>query len=297
MTRLHCLTQSLPPRLLLAALALALGLVAGCAKSSDVKRLEEANQVQDQRLKALEDSLGRNLQQQKQLLEELQRKVNALRGQVSLNADQLSRMSRDQTALSDTLERDTAGRSKLTRQVSAQVKKMGRFQVETQSEMDKLRLRLGDLEKLLSSPIAKLPAKTQADKAFRQAFFLLIDGQLDLAADHFAAFRKAYPKDPRAVEALFREGQAYFLLRKYDRALIPFFELVDKHPKDAFAVPTRWMLARALEETGDLKLAREFYAQLINSNSPYAADATRRVAFINKLYPKGGGKPGAPRKQ
>jgi hypothetical protein len=49
------------------------------------------------------------------------------------------------------------------------------------------------------------------------------------------------------------------------------------------------MTARTLEETGDLKLAREFYAQLINGNTPYAVDATRRVAFINKLFPQAQG--------
>jgi TolA-binding protein len=173
--------------------------------------------------------------------------------------------------------------------VDEELTRMKRANLESASELDKMRLQLADLEKLLRSPISRLPAKTAADLDYRAAHYDLISGQFDLAADKFERFRKEHPKDPRGTEALYRRGQAFFLLRRYDHALIPLFELVDKAPKDELATPARWYLARALEETGDLKLAREFYAQLINEKTAYANDATRRVAFINRLFPRSEG--------
>jgi TolA-binding protein len=169
--------------------------------------------------------------------------------------------------------------------VEQQLAKMERYKLETDNDLDKMRIQLAELTKLLKSPIADLPAKTEADTDFRQAYYHLLNGEFDIAADAFDAWRKKYPKDPRGPEALYRRGQAFFLMRKYDHALIPLSELVDKSPKSDFATPARWILARSLEETGDLKLARQFYAELINDRTPYAADATRRVALIDRLFP------------
>ncbi len=150
------------------------------------------------------------------------------------------------------------------------------------------------MENLLKTRMAKLPQKTRADRAYRNAYFQMISGELDESAGSFAAFGKKYPKDSRSVDALYRQGQAYFLLRQYDVALVPFLELVEKHPKHRLALDAKWMLARCLEETGDLKLARDFYTQLIADNTQHKADATRRVFFIDRLYPRAqSGKAGA----
>jgi TolA-binding protein len=72
---------------------------------------------------------------------------------------------------------------------------------------------------------------------------------------------------------------------------------VDKTPNHALAPEARWILARSLEEKGDFKLAREFYAEMINTNSKYKPDAMRRVQFLNVLQPRAnaGATPEAPR--
>ena len=270
-------------------------LASSCVTTSDLEKVEQANQVQDQRLKALEESIGKTLAKHEKSIEELDRTVRAFRGQVSLSNDRTEQFAKEQSTLSSTLEKDTAERRKLARQVEDQVKKMKRMQTEIESDLDKLRLQLGDLEKLLKSPLAKLPANTEADKGFRRAFAMLLNGEMDLAADAFESFQKTYAQDPRVPEALYRRGQAFFMLRKYDHALPPFFELLDKQAEHELALPARWMVARALEETGDLKLARELYGQLISGKTPYATDAARRVDFLGKLYPETGAAGDKPR--
>jgi TolA-binding protein len=279
---------------LLIAGLLAAGLLAGCASSSDLGKVSEENRVQDQRLRALEEDVAGQIARQQAALDALRGEVRALQGQLRLIGERNEQMAAEQAAMAQNLERNQAGQLRMTRLVEEESNRMGRFRTEAENDLDKMRVQLGQLEQLLRTPLARMPARTPADKELRAAHFLLIDGELDLAADRFEEFRKKYPDDARGVEALFRRGQAYFLLRKYDHALIPFFEVIDKSPKHPLATPSRWMVARALEETGDLKLAREFYAQLIAGKTIYAGDATRRVAFINKLFPAGEAGKGAP---
>ncbi len=230
--------------------------------------------------------MGRTLREQQQLLESLRTDVRALRGQVQLVNERTGRIAGEQSAMAQEMERTLAEQRKIARQVEDERAALRRFRLESANDLDKMRTRITDLDKLLRSPISRMPDKTAADAALRQSYFHLLNGEFDIAASQFQQFMKKHPKDPRRIEALYRRGQAFFLLRRYDHALIPFFEVVDKAPRHPMATPARWMLARALEETGDLKLAREFYAQLISGKTPYAADATRRLAFINKLFPR-----------
>jgi len=273
--------------ILLLAFVLAGG-AAGCASSSDIKKVDETNRVQDERLKALEQDIATTLNQQRDTLQSLQTEVRALNGRVQLVNERTERMASETSALNKNQERGRAGQLKVQRMVEQEASQMKRFRLDAENDLDKMRVQLGQLEQLLRSPIASLPDETKADKHFRQAYFLLINGELDLATKSFTEFREAYPKDKRVVESFYRQGQALFLLRKYDHASIPFFEVVEKSPKHKLAVPSRWMLARALEETGELKLAREFYGQLITGKTRYAADATRRMAFLDRLFPPNG---------
>ena len=254
-----------------------------------MEKVAEANRVQDQRLRAIETDVGGSLKDQKSEMEQLRRDVKAALGRMDLVDQRTQRMENEQKAITESLERSLSDQRKLGHAVETELAKMAKYKLETDNDLDKMRIQVGELEKLLRSPIARLPAKNQADKDFREAYYHLISGEFDIAADLFDKWRKAYPNDERGFEALYRRGQAFFLLRRYDHAQISLYELVDKAPKSDLATPARWLLARSLEETGDLKLARDFYAQLINDKTPYAADATRRVAFINRLFPRSQG--------
>ncbi|MEE8433520.1 MAG: tetratricopeptide repeat protein [bacterium] len=251
-----------------------------------LKQLEKfENQLQNLRggqLKGLENQIE-NLQGKE--LKDIDTQMKILRGGLLLVKRSTAEIVKEQTSIREEQERTLFGQRKMTRMITEELAKFARFRLEAENDLDKMRTRLGQMENLMRSAIARLPAKTRADKVFRQSHALIVNGELDLAADSFEAFVKKYPKDKRRTEALFRRGQALFLLRKYDHALIPFFQVVEKFPQHKLASPARWMLARSLEETGDLRLARDFYAQLITGKTPYANDATRRVAFINKLFP------------
>jgi TolA-binding protein len=263
-----------------------LAALAACAKTGDVDKIEQENRVQDQRLRALEEGMSDALRAQfEKMNSELQDLKRVVEGRTANINERLDQFAAEQKKLGETTELNQTAVRRSDRKLEDQIKVFTAYRTDSENDLDKLRLRLRDLEALLKSPIAGLPASTEPDKVFRDAMFLLISAQLDLAIDRFGQFMQQYPKEPRRAEALFRQGQAYFLLRKYDFALVPLFEILDKHPQSKFVIEARWLLARSLEETGDLKLARDFYAQLINGKTVYSADASRRVAFMNKVLP------------
>lgn len=268
-------------------LVLAPLLASACARTSDVEQLQQANTVQDRRIQALEQATPQAIQeladQLKPELEKLAEEMRVLLGRSRNEREQVQRLANDQVQLAETLERLQAIVQKLQRRVDTELKAAGVRGLEVEKALDGVRGQLTGLESLLQSRMADLPQKTKADRAWREAYFNLINGELDVAAAAFADFRTRYGDDPRAVEALYRQGQAYFLRRKYDEALVPCLELVEQHGDHPLAPDAKWMLARSLEETGDLKLAREFYAQLIAEDTPHKRDATRRVFFIDRL--------------
>jgi TolA-binding protein len=271
------------PKALLLGLSIAV-LLAGCAKSGDVDRIEQENRVQDARLKALEDGMGEAVRKQTdQLTQQVEALQRSLEARYSAMGDRVDQLAAEENRISGEGDITRADLKKHERRFNEYIKAQQVALQEQANDVDKLRLRVQDVDKLLKSPIADLPSATEADKAWREAYFLMISGQLDLAADRFAQFMQSYPQDKRRPEALLRQGQSYFMIRKYDFALAPLYELLDKFGTSKSAVDGRWYIARALEETGDLKLAKDFYAQLITGKTVYAADASRRVALIQKL--------------
>ncbi|MCZ6556626.1 MAG: tetratricopeptide repeat protein, partial [SAR324 cluster bacterium] len=260
--------------------------LAGCASTGDVKKLGQQNQVQNQRLAAIEQSSGREIGRISADLEVIRQELRSAQGRLLNLSKKMEQMLKEQTAISEGQEKVAAQSRATGRRLEKAERANFAIRRKQSQELDAVRLALGDMEMMMKTSLAKLPSKTKADKHFREAFVSMVSGELDIAADRFNAFTKSYKDDRRVPEAKYRGGQAYFLMRKYDHAIVPFFELVDKYGKHKLAVDARWMLARSLEETGDLKLARQFYAKLIADNTIHRADATRRVFFINELYPK-----------
>ncbi len=308
-------TESCRRRGLVSGFALlgVLTLTVGCATTESVESVEsrvgsseQRNEVQDQRLSDIERGTAAAIQEQTQQLKELQLalekmaqereailvRLQAEEGSTAVLTERSETGETERRSILETLERSQGDLLALRRRHEEQVRATRQYRTEQLAELDAVLQHLTGLQALLQSPIGDLPSKTEADKLFRQAHALIIHGELDLAADRFGEFVEKYPDDERVVEATYRQGQVYFLARRYDHALVPSFAVVDGHPEHPRAVDARWVLARSLEEKGDFVLARQFYAEMIDGNTKYQADAMRRVQFLNELQPleeNGGG--------
>ena len=304
----------------MAVLVLAGGLLAhllGCATAgnlssveSRVGALEQKQKVGDQRLSDIERGSSSTIEQQQHQIdalieqvgkikqefaglssrwsserETIQQKQAAQEGSTRVLNERAQALGTEQVRLSDVLEKTQADLRTLRRRADEQTEQLKRFQAEQLAEMDSVTKHLAAVQLALNSPIGDLPNRTDADKLLRQAYGLIIHGELDLAADRFGEFLEKFPKDSRVPEAQYRQSQCYFLARKYDHAVVPAFAMVDKTPNHALAPEARWILARSLEEKGDFALARKFYSEMINSGGKYKTDAMRRVQFLNVLQP------------
>ena len=226
-------------------------------------------------------------------------RLRQVEGSVRLQIEKTQRVVEEQEHQIETLERTQAQIRRVGRRLEEQALSLRAYRAEQEefsAELQQVLMRqlaaahatqnrLAAVEMLLQSPIGDIPSKTEADRLYRSAFAMMMEAQLDLAADKFLEFQVTYPDDERVVEALFRQGQCYYLMRKFDHALAPSLELVERYPDHSRADEARWFLARSLEETGDFALARQFYAGMIDNNSLYKPDAMRRVQFINQLLP------------
>ncbi len=206
----------------------------------------------------------------------------ALNGRLRLLEGDTKRLLIEQQLLRQSLEQNQNESAKLKRQLAEALDNLKTTTTTLIEEQDKLESLQQEIVRLLRSPVGDLPAKSAGDKAFRTAFLYMVSGELDLAAQAFAEFYQTRPHHPKAQEALLREGQAWFLLRRHARALKPLLSVTERYQEGPWALQGRWMLARSLEETGEWQLARALYAQLAEGRTFYALDSAKRLAFLQK---------------
>jgi tol-pal system protein YbgF len=78
------------------------------------------------------------------------------------------------------------------------------------------------------------PVKTgesNFETAYREAFEAFQKKSYEEASEKFSGFTRSYGETPLAPNAYFWMGESYMRLNQYDKAILAFQELVDKHPK------------------------------------------------------------------
>lgn len=78
---------------------------------------------------------------------------------------------------------------------------------------------------------SSVASQTGENQAFLYANKLYSEGMYSLAASQFRSFMENYPSSPRAPEALFMAGEAYFKLEKYHEAQQAYLEMTMRYPE------------------------------------------------------------------
>ena len=213
-----------------------------------------------------------------------QRTLNIIEAKLQLLERDLKNLKRENQALRESLEHVQIDGIKLEKALESALKKHEASQLSLRDELDKRILDIGEMERLLKSPLADLPEKTVADRLLRVAMSRLFSGDLDLAVRSLADFRDHFPQEKRLPQVLHRQAQALFLLRQCEGALEPLYTLLEKHSRYRKINDARWLLARCLEDNGEPLQARRYYAELVSGNVSWADDAARRLQFIDNRY-------------
>jgi tol-pal system protein YbgF len=90
-------------------------------------------------------------------------------------------------------------------------------------------------------------------------------GRYGLAIEGFTQFISAFPRHPRAPEAQFTIGQAYFNQGKFDNARDAFQQVIDTYPQSQFAADAYYKLGQTYEKLNQVDLAKRAYETAVKT--------------------------------
>jgi TolA-binding protein len=134
----------------------------------------------------------------------------------------------------------------------------------------------GDEEKPAADPGSD-PAKALYDKAYA----LYKEGQFEKARSYWAEFTDTFKKHPYAASAVFWQGQCYYKLKDYARAVILFEDVIEKYSKSSKYKAALLKAGYAWNYLGKPELAKMRMNELVKS-FPKSVEATQASRFLEK---------------
>lgn len=101
-------------------------------------------------------------------------------------------------------------------------------------------------------------------QAFDSAYDDFTASRYDLAIEGFNSFIRAFPKHPRAAEAQFYIGQAYFNQNKYGDARQALQQAIDTYPQSSSTADAYYKLGQTYERMNQTDLAKRAYETVIS---------------------------------
>jgi len=257
------LPAAAPARLAMLALVLAAGGAAAQAPVSDPTRLE-ARVAQLERALAGSASMG----QIHQTLQSLEREVRELRGEIELQAHELSQLA----------ERQREHYLDLDRRMQALETAAAAPPAERAASADDASAPAAGDAAAAAPPVggdAPVPppqpppsAVAAADpaaeqQAYREAFELLQSGKFSEASAALSAFLAEYPNGRFADNARYWLGESYYVSREFGPALESFEKLLVDYPDSPKRSHAMLKIGFIHDEQGRKEQAREVLAELI----------------------------------
>lgn len=226
------------------ALMIAAGLLASCAPAQDIKTLDRRLRDQEAKTAGLEQQLQMEsdkasvrekqaelwsqmqttqseLADMKGQLAELDRRMDALKGNVTQNAATMDKLTGD--------IRDT---NSLLKQMAGQ---LGVELVEETAETAPAEAAAGnataagDAEEEPAQ--AEAPEKDEAKELYDKALAAFKDNRYGDAQILWDEFANTYKDNALVPNALFWQGESYYQMKDYARAVLKYQDVIDKHAK------------------------------------------------------------------
>ena len=122
-----------------------------------------------------------------------------------------------------------------------------------------------------------------AEAPYKDAFDTFQKGMYGEAVQKFSSFVDNYPRSSLTPNAYFWLGEAYMMLKDYDKAIVNFQELLDKFPKSEMASKALLSQADAFYATKDKKSSMTILKKIIElyPKTEEAAIAERKLRNLN----------------
>jgi len=193
------------------------------------------NNALEKRVARLEQLLQRSNQADMVMqLEQLQREIQQLRGELEIQGHALDAMKRRQNDLYSDLDQRLKGQVGGSAAASADGSSLAGQSAPAipPLQLDAPSSQSGGGEGLSTSVQASAPsqiADPHQEAAYRASFEQLKKGEYQNATVSFKSFLAAYPRGPYADKAQYWLGEAFYVMQDYDSSLAEFGKLVKNY--------------------------------------------------------------------
>jgi tol-pal system protein YbgF len=238
-----------------------------------------ADAATDARLDSIERKLdSRGLLEMLNRIEQMQRDIQQLRGEIEVQAhtlENIQRRSREQYLDIDRrLQQLETGQAGITPQQSGAAAGMSAPVVPpaTQVPPDVAGMPATKRTPVQSAPPAEQPGERAE---YDQALAILREGRYDEATQAFNRFLASYPGSGYADNANYWLGETYYVTRDFDRALTTFLQLTETYPNSPKAPDSYLKTGYIYYEQQDWPAARQALDTVV---SGYPGTTAARLA-------------------
>ncbi|WP_243546427.1 tetratricopeptide repeat protein [Pseudodesulfovibrio tunisiensis] len=142
-----------------------------------------------------------------------------------------------------------------------------------------------DAPKTAPKAPAKESPKVESDPAkalYDKAYALYKEGKYDQARSYWAEFTETFRKHAYVGSALFWQGQCYYKLKDYARAVILYEDVIEKHKKSSKYKSALLRSGYSWSHLGKPELARMRLNEVIGK-FPKTVEATQAKRFLEKM--------------
>jgi tol-pal system protein YbgF len=127
------------------------------------------------------------------------------------------------------------------------------------------------------------PADTDPAKAlYDKAYALYKEGNFERARSYWAEFTDTFKGHPFTPSAVFWQGQCYYMLKDYARAVILYEDVIEKYQKSSKYKAALLRAGYSWEHLGKPELAKMRFEEIIKK-FPKSVEATQAKRSLDKM--------------
>jgi len=199
-------------------------------------------------------------------------RTDSIRSLVTQLNDQVGKTSLVLGKISTALETQSAGDTTLQQSLLQEIKQLSTKMDDANTRISALAQQVADLKVQSKQITPRLYQSAgnnpdalalSADQIFSEAYNDLVQGNVDMAIEGFAAFLRNFPTNERADDAQYYIGEAYYNSKKYPEAITAFQKVVTDYAAGSKVPSGLYKLGKAKLAEGQSESAVEDFKKLI----------------------------------
>ena len=283
----ECMLSGIENRLLrYCVVVFFVGLLAGCASTSETTTIQENLSILNQRQTAIEARLqstegaSRKSGDMFARTEELQTQMRALNGRIEQLEHKLDQLQRTQASAVQAPAPQASMPPSGTVVMEEAQPSVHPSRPEAQAAVPSAPRAAENYARTGAPPPSpEVQVKNPEQSEFDRGVNLMQQKKYEAARKEFQGFVSRYPKSDLDESALYYVGECYFSDKHYEEAIKAFQQVVDKYPKGAKTAGALLKQGMGWQQMGEATMARIIYTRLVEKfpGTPQAQAAEKKL--------------------